>query len=389
MYVIVGFGPTGVAAIEGIRKCDTQSPITIIGEEAYSFYSRLLLEQVASGTLSDEQIVMRKEQFYQDNHVTCLKGRKAVSLDTTTKHVILDDGTTQEYSKLLIATGARSKRLGGLEGITGIFNLYTLKDALAVRSYCAHAHHAVVIGAGFVGTDWLKSLVRKGIDTTLLVRGKGMFYRSLPESAVALIHQKLEEKGVHVMTEDELDHVIAPNNTIEAIITRKGATIPCDLLGLGVGVTRNLELVKESGMHIEEGIMTNEYLQTSIADIYAAGDIAKYYDLYTKAYILSGIWQNALKMGTVAGMNMAGVRTVFQQVYFQSLNIFDIGYISVGILPRKGIEGEVKESLQDGLFIQEHSVDGKLIGAVLVGKNASFEASKRKVIIEMNLAAQH
>ena len=330
-YVIAGGGLAGVSALLGIRELDAAGKILLVGEENHLPYDRPpLSKKLWFGKKKVEDIFLHDRAFYDRHAVTLALGAKAARLDPGSKTITTTDGETYGYGKLLLATGCQSRRLditgGDLDGICYFRNL---GDYLRTRDVAAEGKSAVVIGGGFIGSELAAALNINKLHVTMIFPGALLCDRVLPDYLGRAVQQHFQEKGVRILAGDK---PVSFSREGAKFITRtgKGETIESDIVIVGVGVIPETELAKSGGLEVGNGIVVNEYLETSRPDIYAAGDNTFFpYRVLGQSMRIEH-WDNALNQGKWAGRNMAGAHQPFTyQPYFFS-DLFEFGYEATG-----------------------------------------------------------
>ncbi|MBI5437202.1 MAG: FAD-dependent oxidoreductase [Nitrosomonadales bacterium] len=330
-YVIVGGGLAGASAVQGIRELDAAGRILLVGEENHLPYDRPpLSKKLWFGKKKVEEIFLHDRAFYDQHAVTLALGAKAARLDPAEKTITAASGKTYGYGKLLLATGCKSRTLpipGG--DLDGICYFRGLDDYLRTRSVAAEGRSAVVIGGGFIGSELAAALNICKLHVTMIFPGALLCDRVLPDYLGRAVQQRYAEKGVRILASDK---PVSFGRNGGKFITRteKGETIESDIVIVGVGVIPEMELAKSGGLEVGNGIVVNEYLETSRPDIYAAGDNAFFpYRALGQAMRIEH-WDHALNQGKWAGRNMAGAHEPFTyQPYFFS-DLFEFGYEATG-----------------------------------------------------------
>ena len=330
-YVIVGGGLAGASAVQGIRELDAAGSILLAGEESHLPYDRPpLSKKLWFGKQKVEDIFLHDRAFYDTHAVTLALGAKAARLDSGKKTITTANGETYGYRKLLLATGCKSRTLdipgGDLEGIC---YFRSLDDYLRTRGVAAEGKSAVVIGGGFIGSELAAALNINKLHVTMIFPGALLCDRVLPDYLGRAVQQRYQEKGVRILAEDK---PISFSRNGAQFITRtgKGETIASDIVIVGVGVIPEMELAKSGGLEVGNGIVVNEYLETSSPDIYAAGDDTFFPYRALGQPMRIEHWDNALNQGKWAGRNMAGAHEPFTyQPYFFS-DLFEFGYEATG-----------------------------------------------------------
>lgn len=309
-YVIVGGSAAAISAVEAIRSVDPTSQIDLFSDEKTPLFSRVLLPYYVAKELSKPMLNFRSADYFDEKAVTPHVGIRIESIDSASKTVAADDGQTYGYDKLLLAVGGRAivPKIPGVDK-EGISPLKTMADAERVLNM--KGKKAVVIGAGSIGVEASISLMRRGIQVTLMEQLGQVLPTVFDEEAAFIIQKVVENMGVKVITGERAVE-FKGNGRVTAVATRSHE-FDCDMVVLAVGVRPDITLAKAAGLDIGSmgGITTDQHMKTSDPHIYAAGDVCETYDIAKTAHFVNAIWPMAVEEGRVAGLNMAGNRAVF------------------------------------------------------------------------------
>ena len=370
-YVIVGAGPAGVVAAETLRKADPGGEILLIGDEPEPPYSRMAIPYYLTGMIAEEGTHLRKtEGHYDGAGITYRQGRVAkVSPDSKT--LTLEDGSNQSYDKLLIATGASPIKppIDGLD-LPGVHHCWTLEDARNIARLAEKGSNVVLIGAGFIGCIILESLVERGVNLTVVEAEDRMVPRMADQTTGGLIKKWCQNKGVTVHTSTKVTKVSGGDQDDLTVTLDSGQTAPAHLVVVAAGVRSNTAFLADSGMQIEDGIIVDQHLQSSVPDIYAAGDCAQSREFSTNGWAVHAIQPTAVDHGRLAALNMAGQTAEFHGSL--SMNVLDTaGLISASFGAWDGVEGgEHAEALDEENFryMRLEFEDDVLVGALSLGR---------------------
>ena len=371
-YVIVGNGVAAIGAIEGIRRRDRENPITIISDEPYLAYGRPLIANFLRGTLSKDMMLLREESFYEKNKVKLLLGRTAVVIDTKKHAVVLDDEEHIYFDKLLIATGGKPF-VPPIKGLGDNYHTFTtLKDAYDLEKMSNSVKSAVVVGGGLIGLKAAESLHDRGLNINVVELADRILSASFDEIAGRIISTRLQQVGLELHLGVTVDEVVGGPDSVLGVRLTTGKMIECQGLVVAIGVVPGLDLLKDTDISTNRGIVVDDFLQTNIKGIYSAGDVAETTDLLLGEKRVTPIWPNAYSQGQVAGQNMAGAsKSYVGSIPMNSISFYGIPTISMGITnppadgPYQVIQNvEEERSIYRKLVLQ----DKYLVGAVLVGK---------------------
>ncbi|MBE3581976.1 MAG: NAD(P)/FAD-dependent oxidoreductase [Thermoanaerobacteraceae bacterium] len=373
-YVIIGNGAAGVRAAETLRALDPAGETTMIAEENLPAYSRCLLPNFLAGYRDRESLRIRPRNFYEENNIRTLYGRRALAVDTKAREVKLGDGTVVPYDKLLIATGASSS-MPPVPGIGGqnVFGLRHLADAEGILKACAGARRVVVIGGGFVGLEAAYALYGRGLEVTVVEKMPHILPQQMDARAAGIIMRDMQAEGIRFILGRGIAEIVNPGlwsrlfgRPGKGVILEDGERLKADVVIVATGTRPNVDLLRGSGIAVNRGIPVNEYMETNIPDVYAAGDVVETQDSITGRRGLTPIWPNACAQSRIAAYNMAGQKRVYGgMIGMQNAVEFrEVPAIAMGLTQPEGEEYEV---LTD--YRPERNLYKKLVlkGDVLVG----------------------
>ena len=369
-HVILGAGPAGVIAAETLRKHAPDDRITLVGDEIEPPYSRMAIPYLLMGNIDERGTYLRKgASHYADLKISQLQGR-VKSVDIATKSIALENGQTLTYDRLLIATGSQPVRppIPGMDS-AGVHPCWTLEDARSIMALAQPGARVLQMGAGFIGCIIMEALSARGVKLSVVEMGDRMVPRMMGPVAGGMIKDWCETQGVQVFTGTRVEAIEA--GTPLKVRLSNGQTVEADLVISATGVKPNIGFLENSGITCLQGVLTDEHLQTSVADVYAAGDCAEAFDKVSGTTIVSAIQPNAAEQARVAALNMLGQRTELKGV--TQINVLDtLGLISSSFGTWQGLPGgeqvELTERLADGGKGRHLSLQFK--GDVLVGCNS-------------------
>jgi len=379
-YLILGAGVASSWAVRGIRQEDKEGSITVVGKEPYRTYSLPLLSKgFIQGRYPEEKIFSVKEDFYESNNVEFISDNAASSLDTANKTVGLVNGELIQYEKLLISTGGSPLKFQiPRSDLRRIYYLRTLDDAKKIKAAAGSATESVVIGGSFIGIELAAALRELGLSVNLLMMEKYPWENLVPKEVGEFFTKLLVDNGVILNAGQKAIEFTAKNGLATSVKTDKGKQVFGDLFGVGIGIRLNTGFLENSGLKIDKGIVVNEFMETTVQDIYAAGDVAEFNDIVLGIRHLTGHIESAQFQGRTAGRNMAGAHEAFSQVTAYDTEIFGTMLMFIGAL-EYGDETVIRGGVDnpDGCFSFE---EGKLKGALLINPGGKDIRAVRELI---------
>jgi len=321
-YLIIGGGLAGDATTRGIRELDPDGSIGLIGMEPDPPYMRPNLSKGLWKGRPVEKIWRKTEE-----RAELYLGHKVMNLDPKRKSVRDDKGDEYTYDKLLLATGGTPKHLP--LGAGNIIYYRDFQDYQKLRKMADEKENFVVIGGGFIGSEIAAALTIVGKKVTMIFLEGAINGLALPADLAHYLNGYYREKGVEVIPNDSVASVQKEGERF-TVRTEGGRGFEVDGVVAGIGIRPNLDLAKEAGLEIDDGIIVNERLETSAPDIYAAGDAANFYHFALGERTRVEHEDNAVQMGKLAGKNMAGGTEVYDHIPMFYSDLFELGYEAVG-----------------------------------------------------------
>ena len=325
--VIIGAGAAGNACAETLRREAYRGPITMIDPDPDAPYDRPnLSKDYLAGNAPEEWLPLHPKDFYEAQHIEILSGVEAVRLDAKAKTVQLTDGSSREYGCLLIATGASPIRLD-IPGGDRILYLRTLRDCRAIIDSIGGARSAVIIGASFIALEVAASIVTRGLKVDVVAPEKIPLERVLGAELGGLVKKVHEDKGVTF----HLGQTVKSAEE-KSVVLDDGSRLSADIVIAGIGVRPRLELAESAGLTLDNGLAVNEFLETNVKGIFAAGDVARWPDAYSDVRLRIEHWVVAERQGQVVARNMLGDRDRFDDIpffwsaHYDKLSIAYIGH---------------------------------------------------------------
>jgi len=359
-YVIVGNSTAAVGAIEGIRQLDANGKITVISNETHHTYSRPLISYLLQGKTDRQLMKYRADSFYEDNACVTIFGKTVNKIDKDGKAVVLEDGTKIPYDKLLIATGSSPfvPPMTGLDTVSKRFSFMSLDDADALESALFPEARVLIVGAGLIGLKCAEGILARVGKITVVDLAPRILSSILDDEGAKLVQTHLEKQGIEFKLGVSVKY-FADNR---AELT-SGEMLDFDILVTAVGVRPNVGLVKDSGGDVDRGIIIDEKMQTSIPDVFSAGDCVVSDDLSCGTKRILAILPNAYVGGRTAGIAMAGGAPT--QMKAMPMNA--IGFFGLHIITAGSYEGEVFEAKDSGNYKKLFYSEDTLRGFILIG----------------------
>jgi len=372
-YVILGAGPAGVTAAETIRGLDKNGRITLIGGEPEPPYSRMAIPYLLHGAVGEHGTYLRQDDdHYKKLNITYVTG-KVGGIDTKSKKLFLSGVSAMPYDKLLIATGA-SPIIPKVPGanLPGVHSCWTLSDAREILRLADKGAPVVLVGAGFIGSIVLEALHQRGCDLTVVEVAPRMVARMMDETAGGMLGRWCVSKGVKVLTNTKVQTIsqaAGANGATLSVGLSDGTSVPAKLVVLAAGVRSNTSFLIGSGIDINHGVKVDDTLQTSVRDVYAAGDCCEGIDISTGKPDMLAIQPVAVEHGRLAGQNMAGKRTPHRGSL--NMNVLDtMGLISSSFGLWQGAPGGQTAKMIDEdkyKYLKLEFLGDKMVGAQCVG----------------------
>lgn len=360
-YVIIGNSTAAVAAAEQIRRNDGKGKITMISDEPYHTYGRPLTSYYLLGKTDAERMKYRPSDFYERNRIDTIFSKRVEKIDAEKKKVLLSDGKKIGYDKLLVATGSRpfNPPMEGIGSVSCKFNFMTFDDALALENVLSPDKRVLIIGAGLIGLKCLEGIADRVREVAVVDMADRVLPSILDEYGASLVRHELEEHKATFYLSDSVQKF--EGNTA---YLKSGKEIAFDILVVAVGVRPNVELVKDAGGKVGRGILTDDRQETSLKDVYAAGDCTESYDITAQTSRILALLPNAQFQGACAGANMAGGEVHFTN----AVPMNAIGFFGSHILTAGSYFGDTYVEKSGDTYKKLFYSENKLNGFILVNK---------------------
>jgi len=410
-YLIIGMGAAGFSAAETIRRHRPDATITLVTEEPHGYYSRPGLAYLLTNELPQSQLFPRSERELDRLGLERITGR-AVRLDLQARQVVLEDERRLAYDALLLATGAAAvpPPFPGAD-LPGVVTLDNLDDARRILRLARKAKTAVVVGGGITALELVEGLRAQGVRVHYFLRRDRFWSSVLTPEESRLIERRLTHEGVQIHYRTEIAQILGKKDwrgrvKVAAVETKDGKRLQCQMVAVAIGVRPRLELVADTPIQTDRGILVNDRMETSVPGVYAAGDVAQVVDPLTGQAQLDILWPVAVAQGRAAGANMAGLPTVYRKGV--PLNVTRLAGLVVTLIGAVGRrrepdgdlvtiargDSEVWRGIPDALVVHdEHEVnrqrlvikENRLVGAVIIGDQTLSPLIQRLIADQVDI----
>lgn len=363
-HVIIGGGVAGTTAAGQIRKIDKEADIRILTEEAYPFYTRILLPEFLAGGMPEEKLIIRGPDWYKEQRISISTDTRVSAVEPETKEVRTDSGESIGYDRLLLATGGISfvPPIKGGEK-KGVFTLRTLHDAIAIRDFTlSRKPRVAIIGGGVLGLEAANSLKKITDKVTVVEFFPRLLPRQLDEQGAGILRRQFEEGGLDFRL-GAVTREIKGEENVSGVLLESGETLEAEMVLISTGVRPNRLLADQLGLKVDKGLPVNDRMETGLPDIYAAGDLVEHKKVFY------GIWPAAASQGEVAGTNMAGGDAAYKGTTVSNLlKVAGVDLFAVGDIDAENT-GESIVSADESAFVYKKMVlkDDRIVGAILYG----------------------
>ncbi|MCK4665245.1 NAD(P)/FAD-dependent oxidoreductase [Candidatus Dependentiae bacterium] len=362
-FIIIGDGVAGDSAAMSIRQVDQESEIFIFTDESIPFYYRPRLIDVVSGEIELNRIIIHNQGFYKNKNIKLFLSSRIKEINTKKNFILTESGEEFTYDKLLIAAGAHPfiPPISGSDK-DGVIALRDAADLERIQKFLPGINKVIMIGGGLLGLETGNAFLKQGKQVSVIEFFNRLLPRQLDGEGASILKSQLELKGLSFFL-DEVTEEITGSDQISGIKTKSGKEIPGELVVISAGVRSNLDIIRETPIKINKAITVNEYLQTSVSNIYAAGDCA---EVNGRFY---GIYPPSMEQGKAAGFNIAGKEMKYEDIpTSHKLKVVGIDLFCVGKLDMENKLKTISYTNQDGYIYKKAFLeDDKIVGAMLLG----------------------
>lgn len=354
-FLIIGGGIAGTTAAETIRTENPTARIVIVEDEKYPLYSRVQIPYYLRGIKTREQIFLRTLESYKEKSIEYLINKTVISLNTWNSTLATSDCDVFHYGKLLITTGGSPKKLNKYKNE---HSMQTIDDADKILEDVKKAKKGVVIGSGFIALEFLETFLHYSLEAYICISKEGFWANFLSPEASKCISSILSQKGAKVYFGDTPDFL----NDTDVMI------------GTGIGLDISKPFFKDSGLTFDGGLVTDHTLKTNIENVYAAGDVAKFYSKKLDRYVRYGNYTNALVSGKYAGLNMLGKDQTYDTLSAYSISSDKLSIVFLGFAGIDEFTQTKTKVLSETECIQFFIRKGKLDGCILINRSQDRKA---------------
>ncbi len=374
--IIVGAGIAGISAAEAIREQNPVSEIVLVSKEVNLPYYRLNLTRLLAGEISEQSLPVHDETWYREKRIELLLNTEVTEINPDVKAVILRDGRRLLYDRLILAAGSHPfiPPVPGAQK-NGVTTLRTLDQALMLSRSSVNSKAAVVVGGGILGLETAAALKQTSpsLPVTVVEGFEYLMPRQLNRKAANRLKKHVEALNIVLETGTSVKE-IEGDESAAGVLLANGKRISADLVIFAAGVRPNSYLARTSGLHVNHGVIVNDYMETSLEGIYAAGDIAEHRG------VLYGLWNASMYQGAIAGMNAAGTKSVFGGIpRSNTIKVLGIDLFSIGTIEPCDGSCTVMEKDTDEHYTLLLFRDGHLEGAILYGDTSKSSVVKKAI----------
>lgn len=392
--IIIGLSAAGIAALTKLRALDKECRIIALCSEAELPYNKCLLADYLGQEKTEQQVYIRTANFFADNAIEVYFDTKVIAIDTVKQYITCADGKTMPYDQLLISTGLASI-IPALQGVDaqGVFTFQTLADTHKILQYLQSqpVKTAVIIGAGLSGLEAADALLSHGIQIHCIEMGAHVLGRQVDHGGALFLEQAFSRCGVQLHMQNKVTEITSNQGRVSGVVLQEGEHIAADLVIITVAARVEKGLFENTGLSFEgNGLRTNEYLQTSISTIWAAGDVCAVKDQLTQEFVQSCTWPDAVMQGMVAGSCMAGALQRYPgALIIANSHMLGMDFLSCGPMNLPGRDMRVFLHKTDSSYASFLINDqGLLKGFLMIGSTKGIAAIKRALLMQQLVSEQ-
>ena len=380
--IIIGNGLAGTIAAKTIREQDKTAEIDVFADEKYHYYPRPNLIEFLAGNLPLERVFAFPEEWYSEQNVNVHLEKPGIRISSDSKEIEVADGKREKYDFLILANGSRAfvPPIKGAEK-QGVFTLRTLDDAFELLGYLKDRRRVVVIGGGLLGLETARAIKSRGADVDIVEFFGHLLPRQLDEQGASLLKSQIEKMGIRVHLGLACEEVLG-QESVTGLRFGRSLEIQTDMALVAAGIRPNLQIAQEAGLETDRGLVVNDYLQTSHADIWAAGDVTQH------AGQVYGIIPASFNQARIAALNVMGQRQKYGgTIPSNTLKVMGIDLTSVGMVdPEDESFEELRvENVERGTYKKIVVRNGEISGLICIGTKKGVNEISRLISRKVNV----
>ena len=387
--VIIGASHAGVSLAMQLRREGWSHEIVLISDDVQLPYHRPPLSKDFLNSKKDlDQIRLRPEKAFEDNNIELRLGNEVTAVDIVSKTLVLNGEEKLQYGKLAFCVGSKVRKIPQSEQFANVFYLRNAADAMRIQSSFSGKKRAVIIGAGYIGLEVSAVLREKGIKVTVIDIAERILERVTSPYLSQYMRTIHEEHGVRFMLQTGVSHFDGDKRA-EFVVCDNGERLACDIVVIGIGITPNISVAKESGLNVETGIIVNGRCQASEEHIYAAGDCTEYYNCFYDRVITLESVQNANDQARCAASNIAGKEQIYESIPWFWSDQYDMKIQMVGLQNGEDdvvVRGDLTSPNKNGLSLF-YMKESRIVAADCVNRPKEFASAKQLIQSRMKLDA--
>jgi len=378
---------------ERLREHDPAGSIALFTDGPYTLYNRIALPPMLRKQVTEQKVMIRDFAWHEQRNISLITNTMVTEVNTEERVVTTDDGKSYPYDALLVATGgwANPLMVPGARDTKHIYNFVTLDDTKTIIARMLESRTALAYGGSFISYELCDGFAVLKLDTTWIMRSSYWLRTALDPEGVEVVYNHAKKFGVEVIHNDEIEEVVPKNVVSTYVKTTKGREIHADMIGVVLGIMLNTHILDDTPVEIRNGVMVNEYLETNVPGVYAAGDVAEFFDPTIGIHHTMGTWDNAMAHGRIVGANMAGAHEAYIDVPTYTSPLFDVNIAVVGTTESAKSDIKTLSRREPGekgnenyrkLFFRDNRLVGVLMIGSPKGRKKLVEIVKNQHVIE-------
>jgi len=382
--VIIGNGIAGITAARTLRENKVKASISLYTTEDHMYYPRPRLYEILSGEAKPQEIYAFSPKWYKNRDFQVHLNNGVVRIDTSRKELLLKNHSRVHYDRLLLANGAHPfiPPIHGVEQ-NGVFKLRSIKDALTIKKYAAGARTVVIIGGGLLGLEFAVALRKLGLQVKIVEIYPRLLPRQLDNDGAKILKELIETYGIEIFLGVKITEILGKKG-VSGILLDNGRALSCNFILISAGIRANIDLALKAGITVNRGVIVDKYMQTSVNDVYAAGDVAEFDGR------IYGIIPAAIDQGKIAAMNMLGNNKYVYKGTIPStlLKVMGIDLMSIGITNLEGSQYEEIKKIdkERGTYKKLVLNQEKIIGAIILGDKKDLTSIRKLIDQELDVS---